>query len=136
MLQPKIEVFGWGFATVTHNGESLHLKDAMLAPGLCQEWDWSKTNTHHKLGIQVADVKTLVQAGARYLILSKGMDGCLAVPPETLKYLDQTLGCTSLSAPGVINYTYEVCTSDIAIKRYNSLVSQGLSVGLLLHSTC
>lgn len=124
MSLPKVLKLEWGTVTIVNNGEELQFNDVMLAPRLCQEWDWNKTNTHHKPGIQIADIDALVVAGAYYIILSQGMDSYLQVAPETYKYLDSN------------RINYEVLDSRKAVQRYNSLVSQSLKAGLLLHSTC
>lgn len=59
-LSPSIVNLVWGKVIIKWNNQHLCFKDVMLAPNLCIEWDWNKSNTHHDSGIQVQDIKTLV----------------------------------------------------------------------------
>ncbi|CAF0905016.1 unnamed protein product [Rotaria sordida] len=122
---PLIEELSWGFIRVKGFPSG---KDFKLYPGGAEEWDWNETNTRHVPGIQQADVKDLIDKGAKYIVLSKGMQNKLETPKETKDFLEENnmkLG---------INYFIE--TTPEAYKRYNSLVQENKPVGALLHSTC
>ena len=81
---PRITRLSWGRVEVDGR---LCFKDAKLFPGGAKEWDWSETGTHHVPGTQAADVKELLEHGARVVVLSKGIQQRLQVCPETLRTL-------------------------------------------------
>ena len=56
-------------------------------PGGAREWDWRDTGTRHAPGIQPADVRELIEHGAKAVVLSKGIWERLKVCPETLEVL-------------------------------------------------
>jgi hypothetical protein len=116
---PSVAEFSWGEIKV---GEKV-FKDAKLFPGGAREWDWRETGTHHSPGIQPADVKELIQAGAKTVILSTGMWEYLHVQHATLDYLASN------------EITTHVLKTEEAIKLYNRLRETEL-VGALIHSTC
>lgn len=99
-------------------------KDAKLWPGGGRTWDWNETGTHHSPGVQVEDVKELVENGAEILILSRGYFSRLKVKDETLQWLKEK------------DVKVEMLETGKAAKRYNELAAQGKAVGGLFHSTC
>lgn len=100
-------------------------KDVKCFPeNQCVAWDWKKTGTRHEPGIQIADLKELIDGGAEYIILSKGREEALQTHPETIEYLE---------GKGIPFFQLETTK---AIDKYNKLVSGGLKVGGLFHSTC
>ena len=114
----------WGKVTVEYPDKTtVNYKDALVYPEGSQKWDWKKTGTEHVPGIQIADVKELADK-VEIVILSRGMDLVLQVKSETLEYLRSR------------NKEYHVLQSEQAVKLYNSLISQGKRVGIVLHSTC
>ena len=117
---PQILRHSWGKIEVE---EGFTFKDAKLYPGGSREWDWRETGTHHSPGIQPADVKELMDHGAKPIILSKGRQNRLQVCPETLRVLEIN---------GVV---VEVLETGEAIRRYN-LLREEEPVGGLFHSTC
>src|ERR1051326_1049129 len=118
---PQVRHIEWGKLEIERIGV---LKDAKLWPGGGREWDWRETGTQHSPGIQPIDVEELVEAGATTIILSRGMDSVLKVKPETVE---------GLRAAGI---TVHVLETREAVETYNSLASDGVMVGALIHSTC
>lgn len=119
---PRITHLSWGRLEVEDRDAAF--KDAKLYPGGARAWDWNETGTHHRPGIQPADVEELLEHGAEAIILSKGINERLQVKPETLSMLEEH---------GV---AVEVLQTEQAVARYNALQAQGTSVGGLFHSTC
>lgn len=118
---PRIEEAAWGRLRV--EGLSRPLKDAKLFPGGGREWDWNETGTRHRPGVQVADVQELLDHGADVVVLSRGMEGRLRVPDDTVR---------ALTARGV---TVHALPTAEAVELYNELCGSR-AVGGLFHSTC
>src|SRR5436190_16204557 len=118
---PRVTDDGWGFVAVDGVGR---LRDAKLWPGGGRTWDWNETGTHHRPGIQPADVAELLDHGPEVVVLSRGRQLRLQTCPETLALLE---------ARGV-----EVVRDETgaAIETYNRLAADGRRVAALLHSTC
>lgn len=95
-----------------------------LWPGGGREWDWNETGTHHRPGIQPADVEEVLAHGAEILVLGRGQQGRLQVMDETLRMIE---------AHGA---SVEVLRTGAAVDRYDHLAEQGVPVGALIHSTC
>jgi hypothetical protein len=110
----------WGRVEVDGVGE---FKDAKVFPDRVGEWDWNETGTRHSPGIQPADVRDLVEAGAEVVILSRGMQERLSVMPETLAYLKEH---------GV---EARVAETLAAVQLYHEIAGSR-PTGALLHSTC
>lgn len=119
---PKVEFFKWGVVRV--EGYPDEFKDVKIYPGGAREWDWSETGTRHEPGIQPADVTELLDHGAQVIVLTKGVHERLHTCPETLDLLNQR------------GIPVHVLQTERAIEKYNSLVTEGASVGILIHSTC
>ncbi|GAA2336309.1 Mth938-like domain-containing protein [Dactylosporangium salmoneum] len=117
---PRILAVSWGSIEVESLGE---VKDLKAWPGGAREWDWNETGTRHSPGIQPGDVEELLEAGATTVVLSRGMELRLGVPPATV---------AALEAEGV---TVHVAETTEAVEIYNSLVGT-TPVGGLFHSTC
>jgi hypothetical protein len=64
---PQITHFSWGRLEV--EGEAKPYKDAKLFPGGSSEWNWGETGTVHVPGIQPADVKEMLDHGAKVVVL-------------------------------------------------------------------
>jgi hypothetical protein len=110
----------WGSITVDGVGV---FKDAKVFPDRVVEWDWGETGTRHSPGIQPADVRPLVEAGAEVIVLSRGMQQRLEVMPQTLAYLE---------AEGVEAHVAETVA---AVALYHDL-AKTRPTAALLHSTC
>ncbi|NBB74973.1 MAG: hypothetical protein GVY35_15065 [Bacteroidetes bacterium] len=119
---PRITHLSWGRLEV--EGRDAAFKDAKLWPGGGREWDWGETGTHHRPGIQPADVEELLEHGAKTVVLSKGINERLQVQRATLDALDER---------GV---EVDVLQTEQAVERYNELQAEGKAVGGLFHSTC
>jgi hypothetical protein len=98
--------------------------DAKVWPGGGREWDWAETGTHHRPGIQPADVEELLTYEPEVIVLSRGRELRLEVCPETW---------SMLKAHGVEVINEETSR---AISMYNDLVAGNRRVAALLHSTC
>ena len=120
LSSPRISSLSWGRMNV-EGGKSF--KDAKLYPGGAREWNWHETGTEHVPGIQPADVRELLDHGARVVILSKGIDGRLEVSPETVQMLKDR------------GIEFHILQTEEAVRLYNELRDR-LPVGGLFHSTC
>lgn len=119
---PRIRACHW--ARVEVEGQP-PLRDAMLFPGGAREWDWRTTGTGHRAGIQVADVRELLDRGAREIVLARGRFGLLRIAAATWAFLTaRRIVVHALRTPA-------------AVERYNALVvASDRPVGALIHSTC
>jgi len=118
---PRVHDDGWGFVEVEGVGR---LRDAKLWPGGGRAWDWNETGTHHRPGIQPADVAELLEHGPDVVVLSRGRELRLETTPEVVALLD---------GRGVDTVRAE---TGAAIATYNRLAGEGRRVAALLHTTC
>jgi hypothetical protein len=118
---PRIVALSWGRMEIDGIGGG---KDFKLWPGGGREWDWRETNTHHRPGIQPADVEELLEHGSRTIVLSRGMLRMLHTCPETLSLLERQ------------NVDVRVEETGAAVETYNMRAARGEPVGGLFHSTC
>jgi hypothetical protein len=118
---PRIKDVSWGRLEV--EGKAEPYKDAKLFPGGSCEWNWRRTGTSHRPGIQIADVQELLDHGATVVVLSRGMAECLHVPRETLEFLKER------------QIAVHVLPTQQAVALYNKL-AQTEPVGGLFHTTC
>lgn len=117
---PRIRSLTWGSIDV--EGHKV-FKDVKLFPGGAREWDWSETGTDHIPGVQTADVEELLEHGAEVVVLTKGMNRRLKVPPETVRQLEER------------GIAVHVLQTEDAVKVYNDLRKRKPTGGLF-HSTC
>jgi hypothetical protein len=117
---PKINTVQWG-KVITNSGTQY--KDAKLFPGGSRKWDWNETGTHHKPGIQPADVEELLDHGAQSIVLSKGFHERLQVCEETKSLLNDK------------EIDFFILETGKAVEKYNELCDKE-PVGALIHSTC
>lgn len=117
---PRIICLAWGRIDVKGLGPA---RDYKLWPGGGRPWDWTETDTHHKPGIQPADVQELLDHGSRVVVLSRGQLRRLQVTRDALGLLDES---------GV---PVHVLDTKAAIATYNRL-AETTPVGGLFHSTC
>jgi hypothetical protein len=115
-----ITSFRWG-EIVDANGPVF--KDARIAPGIVEPWDWRKTGTRHDPGIQIADVDDLLATQPDAVILARGVDLVLQVPQATIDYVRARV-------PTVL-----VLQSEAAVAEYNRRIATERVVALV-HSTC
>lgn len=118
---PRILSFGWGKMEVERLGKG---KDFKLWPGGGRPWDWTEFGTGHGRGIQVDDVRELIDQGAEVIILTKGVLSRLRVPGKTRTYVEEH------------NIKLVVATTKQGVQIYNDYVEQKIPVGGLFHSTC
>lgn len=118
---PLIRYLSWGRMQVEGCDNA---KDFKLWPGGGRAWDWTETGLSHDPGIQVDDVRELVDHGARIVVLSQGMMEALKCQPDTLAWLERQ------------DVRVEVLETRAAAQRYNDLAREGEAVGGLFHSTC
>ena len=117
---PRITHISWGHIDVEGLGTG---RDFKLYPGGGRVWDWTETGTHHKPGIQPADVQELLDHGSKVVILSRGKLLVLRTCPETLQMLRER------------GITCHIMETGAAAELYNQL-AQTEAVGGLFHSTC
>lgn len=118
---PLVRAHGWGSVEVEGLGR---LRDAKLWPGGGRAWDWTETGTHHRPGIQPADVAELLEHRPEVVVLSRGRELRLETAPETVAVLE-TRGVETVRAE-----------TGAAIEAYNRLAGEGRRVAALLHTTC
>jgi hypothetical protein len=73
MNETLITDLAWGQMEVTINGEVQHFKDCKLWPGGAREWRWEETGTHHKPGIQLADIGKVLTHDMDTKVISGGL---------------------------------------------------------------
>lgn len=117
---PEINSIQWGKVEIA---DGYSYKDAKLFPGGSREWDWCETGTHHKPGIQPADVQELLANNAQTIILSKGFHERLEICDETKKLLVEE------------GITFFILETGDAVEKYNEIRKQQ-PAGALIHSTC
>ena len=120
MTSPRITSLKWGSIEVDGFGT---FRDVKLFPGGAREWNWQETGTRHSPGIQPADVQEIIDAGARTVVLSRGMYKRLKTMPETV---------TSLEKAGI---TIHQLQTEESVSKYNNL-SEDEQVGGLIRTTC
>lgn len=118
---PKILSVGWGKMEIENLGEG---KDFKLWPGGGRPWDWSEFGTKHTRGIQVDDVKELIEKGAKVIVLTRGVMFRLRVPERTKAYIEDH------------NIEVVVAATKQGVKIYNEYVEKNIPVAGLFHSTC
>lgn len=118
---PRVTDDGWGFVAVEGVGR---LRDAKLWPGGGRGWDWNETGTHHRPGIQPADLAELLDHEPDVVVLSRGRELRLETTPEAVALLE---------ARGVEAVRVE---TGAAIDAYNRLAGEGRRVAALFHTTC
>ncbi|XP_024605214.1 mth938 domain-containing protein [Neophocaena asiaeorientalis asiaeorientalis] len=122
MSSPEIASLSWGQMKV--HGSTKVYKDCKVWPGGSRAWDWRETGTEHSPGVQPADVEEVVEKGVQILVIGRGMSEALKVPPSTVEYLKKK------------GIDVRVLQTEKAVKEYNALVTQGIRVGGVFHSTC
>ncbi len=124
MAETLITELSWGNMEVSIAGEILHFKDCKVWPGGARAWDWGETSTHHRPGIQPADVEEILAYNVEVIMLTRGQLGRLGISPETETFLRER---------GV---DYHIEKTKKAVSLFNDLVQRGKRVGGLFHSTC
>jgi len=114
----------WGKMEITIGDKTLYFKDCKVWPEGADNWDWNLTGTHHKPGIQPADIEEILKHNVEVMILSKGMLLMLHTAKETIGLLDSFK----------INYHREETRN--AVRLFNNMANQGIRAGGIFHSTC
>jgi hypothetical protein len=117
---PQITDDSWGSLEIEGHGR---FKDAKLWPGGARSWDWRETGTNHAPGIQFKDAEELLAHGTQSVVLSRGRQGALQVPQETVDALRER------------GMEVHVLDTPDAIRTYNELAER-MPVAALIHSTC
>ena len=129
--QPIIEKAGWGEIEVREKDTIITLRDAVLLPGKALLWDWKWSGDEsmdHRPGIREKDLDHYILSSIplpHIVILSTGRWGVLQVHPERKEYLLRK---------GIKEV--HILRTPQAIKKYNELCEQGLSVAAMIHTTC
>ena len=122
-FKPIIARARWGRTDVAYQGAITKYRDVIVWPEGSTSWDWTLSNTHHQPGIQIKEIRTLVEHyHCDLIILSKGFDNVLDTDDKTISWLRRH------------RIRYEILNSLDAIQAYNANTTD--RVGLLLHSTC
>jgi hypothetical protein len=118
----NVSIIGFRWGQIIDSSARV-FKDARLFPGGAEEWDWGKTGTRHRPGIQVADLMDLVATKPDVVILSRGVDLVLQVPQATIDF--------ARSHAAIVL----VLQSEEAVAEYNRRITSERVVALI-HSTC
>lgn len=116
----RVEVF---YSDMTHE----IFKDCVIrADGSAIEWDWKINGTRHNPGIQKEDLDFFNKGSETLdaIILTRGVNGVLEIPLETIDYADE------MAIDIFMSQTPE------AVKTFNALIKEGKRVAALIHSTC
>nr|XP_059869736.1 mth938 domain-containing protein-like [Delphinus delphis] len=105
-------------------GSTKICKDCKAWPGGSQAWDWRETRTERSPGVQPADVQEVVEKGVLTLVIGQGMSDGSKVPSSAVEYLRKQ------------GIDVRVLQTEQALKEDNALVTQGIRVGGVFHSTC
>lgn len=122
--QTTITHISWGQIEVSVDGQTLSFKDCKIWPGGATEWDWTLTGTHHRPGIQVADLQEVLAHDPDVIILSRGMQRRLQTTSQVEEHLSQ------------LNIPYHIKETNQAVELFNALAQEGKCPGGLFHSTC
>lgn len=122
--QTTITHISWGRIEVRVDGQTLSFKDCKIWPGGATEWDWTLTGTHHRPGIQVADLEEVLAYDPDVIILSRGMQRRLQTMPQVERHL---------SDRGI---PYHINETNRAVELFNTLAQEGRRPGGLFHTTC
>lgn len=113
----------WG--KVTHNKTGKVYKDVIMTGTNASSWDWSVFDTHHRPGIQIAEILYNCLETTKTIILSSGYDDKLQVDPNVLSELKK------------LKFNVFYLNTSQAVEKYNKLVKQhGDAVIAFIHSTC
>jgi len=118
---PRILSLGWGRMEIEMLGNG---KDFKLWPGGGRAWDWSETGISHSRGIQIDDVRELIEHGAKVIVLTRGMLLRLRVPDRTRHFLEK------------YKIQVVVASTKEGVKIYNEYAEKNVPVAGLFHSTC
>jgi hypothetical protein len=118
---PIVSHLSWGEMSIEGVGIGCDFK---LFPGGGRDWNWSETNTHHRPGIQIADVSELLENKCEVIVLSRGIQSRLQTCPDVFDFLSKK------------NIGVYVAETKAAVEVYNLFASRGIKVGGLFHSTC
>jgi hypothetical protein len=116
-VAPTIESYEFGRVTVDgreYRADVIILPDRVVA-------DWWRVEGH---GLVPEDLKEVVEAKPKVLVVGTGSYGVMSVPDDTITYL---------AGQGVKVEAYDTAT---AVRRYNDLAASGERVAAGLHLTC
>jgi hypothetical protein len=113
----KIEHYSFG--NITIDGKT-YTSDVIIYPGRIDSSWWRKEG--HKL--QIADLNDVINAKPEVLVVGTGYSGAMAVPKETISYLE---------SKGMKVYVERTAK---AVELFNELQKKGKIVIAALHLTC
>ncbi len=113
----KIEYYSFG--NIIINGER-YTSDVIIYPNKIDSSWWRKEG--HKL--QIVDLNEVIKAKPEILVVGTGYSGVMAVPKETISYLE---------SQGIKVY---VDRTSKAVELFNDLQNTGKKVIAALHLTC
>lgn len=113
----------WGKIQI---GDKVYGDVKIFPDEIVEPWDWTKTNTHHDPGIMIRDIRDLLEAGAKHIVMGLGYEKAMGIYEQTRIYIILQTTITFYAEP-----------TDDAIKIYNEITKSGKKkVGALIHSTC
>lgn len=116
-VAPKIDAYEFGRITVDgreYRADIIILPERVVA-------DWWRVEGH---GLAPEDLKEVVAAKAKVLVVGTGGYGAMSVPGDTVTYLE---------GQGIKVEAHDTAK---AVRRYNDLASSGERVAAGLHLTC
>lgn len=120
MTSPRITSLKWGSIEVDGFGS---FRDVKLFPGCAREWNWQETDPPLTGNPTRRRSENHCDAGARTVVLSRGMYKRLKTMPET---------AASLEKAGI---TIHQLQTEESVTKYNNLCEDE-QVGGLIHTTC
>ena len=116
-MAPRIDAYEFGRVTVDgreYRADVIVLPERVVA-------DWWRVEGH---GLVPEDLKEVVAAQPKVLVVGTGAYGAVSVPDDTITYL---------AGQGVKVEAYDTAR---AVRRYNDLAASGERVAAGLHLTC
>ena len=123
-MNTMIKKLTWGSIEVQIGKETQTFRDCKVWPEGAESWEWDETGTHHKPGIQPADIEDILNKDIDVLIMSRGRMLRLEVCPETI----------ALLKAHKIEYHFEETAKAVAL--FNRLITKDRKVGGIFHTTC
>jgi hypothetical protein len=120
-----VQSITWGKIKVIKDNKIRTHKDAIIWWQGSKEWDWNKFDVHHDPGITKKAVNALLSLkNVTDIILTKGMEGVLKIPKETIEHAKKK------------NIKIHIAFTRDAVKLFNDLIKSGKMVAALIHTTC
>ncbi|MGC8872577.1 MAG: Mth938-like domain-containing protein [Caldimicrobium sp.] len=113
----------YSFGTLTYKGKS-YTKDLIILISSKEERvlaNWWRKEGHY---LQVEDLEEVFSFKPKYLIVGTGASGVMRIDPKVKEKAE------------VLNIIFEAYPTEKAVKRFNELLSEGVSLAGAFHLTC